>query len=210
MGLSTQELTLSQQERARLPSELPQGARSWGSRQPRLGPSGWTPPFLSGPACEQRPWLGQPAPAPWLPACPPLSATVCSWAHTRRCTHTHTCTQAGRLCPAAHSSRGQHPNLAPSVLVSVILQDRVQTGLSWTHTCCHLTYSDWLVVVCFYCIFIVIKPRSSGPPVPSVPSPAVLGSPPGRLGGGQQLPPPRCRGSPLVAAAPVPSCLRCQ
>lgn len=148
---------------------------------PAPGHSGWTP-FLSGQACEQRPQPGQPAPAPGslraLPSQPP-----CASGCTRGNAHTHTCThRRGGRVPLL-TPRGQHPNLSPPVLVSVILQDRVQTGLSWTHMCCHLTYSDWLVFVRFYCIFIVIKPRSSILPTPSVPSSAGLGFPPGRPGG---------------------------
>ena len=122
-----------------------------------------------------------PQPLGSLPALP--SQPPCASGCTRGNAHTHTCThRRGGRVPLL-TPRGQHPNLSPPVLVSVILQDRVQTGLSWTHMCCHLTYSDWLVFVRFYCIFIVIKPRSSILPTPSVPSSAGLGFPPGRPGG---------------------------
>lgn len=123
-------------------------------------PSSWA--CQQSASCVQLPaMLRLPAPAAWIPASPPLPPTVCSWMHTCHCACTHI--QAHRLA----ISRPPRPRHLPTPWPRAIgigaspLKDGMQTALSWIYMCYHLMYSDWLVFVHFYCIFIVIKSCSN-------------------------------------------------
>lgn len=102
--------------------------------------------------------LRLPAPAACLTS--PTAHRVLVDAHVPLCMHTHTSTQAGRLPPP----RPRHlPTPWPRAIGigASPLKDGMQTALSWIYMCYHLMYSDWLVFVHFYCIFIVIKSCSN-------------------------------------------------
>ena len=113
-----------------------------------------------------------------LPSQPPC-ASGCTRgdAHTR--TPAHTGGEAVSRCSLLSRSAPQH------LAICVGVSDSAGQGADWPVLDSHVLSFDvlWLVFVRFYCIFIVIKPRSSILSTPSVPSSARLGFPPGRPGG---------------------------
>lgn len=98
-------------------------------------------------------------------------------AHTR--TPAHTGGEAVSCCSLLSRSAPQ------PLTICVGVSDSAGQGADWPVLDSRVLSFDvlWLVFVRFYRIFIVIKPRSSILPAPSVPSPAGLRFPPGRPGG---------------------------
>lgn len=110
--------------------------------------------------CPPRPSLALPC-SPLLPAVR-SSLGECQRAHREVQARAHTAWLPPSFPPSPFCSLTANPSDRPLVLVPVLcLKARMQTGLSWTYMCYHLMYSDWLVSVRFYCIFIVIKSCSN-------------------------------------------------